>query len=349
MKNRIRKNIGLLYIVVLTAVLLVILARSDELPGMIKTLGQLRVEWVWAAAGCIVLYLLARAATLQYYLRSRQCGQPFWDTLIISCIGQFYSAITPSASGGQPLQVLAMHQRGIPISIATAAVSIKFIGFQTAFMLLGGVLWGTHMHMVADQLGPVRWLVALGYLINALLIALVVLTMVNRSAVDRVVAWLIRLGQRLHLIRDREKAQAKADDMLTDYRTSLLTLTNRPMDAVVMFALSLAQVALYMVVVCCLYQAFKLQGVDWQSLLTLQLLLFITAAFVPLPGAAGAQEGGFYLFFRGVVPEGDIMAMMVCWRFFTYYLLLILGLFGVIADGVMRSVRRGKDSANGTD
>ena len=59
-----------------------------------------------------------------------------------------------------------------------------------------------------------------------------------------------------------------------------------------------------MLVPLCLYRAFGLSGWAPADLFTLQLLLFIAAAFVPLPGAAGAQEGGFYLFFRGVFPEG---------------------------------------------
>lgn len=136
---------------------------------------------------------------------------------------------------------------------------------------------------------------------------------------------------------------------MNDYRQSLLTLKSRPLDAAVMFLLSLMQVFFLMVVVCCLYHAFRLGGTDNLSLLTLQLLLFITAAFVPLPGAAGAQEGGFYLFFRGIIPETDIVALMICWRFFTYYLLLMLGLIAVIWDGIARRIvrRRGKEDSHG--
>lgn len=346
MKQWLKRNIGVLYICVLTLILGVYLVRSGELPRMLDSLWRLDVRWVWAGALCILVYLLLRATTLKYYLWSRKCDIRFHQALIISGIGQFYSAITPSASGGQPLQVLAMHKRGIPISTGTAAVSIKFIAFQLSFMLMGGALWATHMHMVADQLGPVRWLVALGYLINATLIVVVLLTMSSKGVVDRLVRWAIRMALRLRLLRDADKAHKKAEDTLEDYRQSLMTLKSRPMDAAWVFLLSLLQVVFYMGVVCCLYHAFQLSGTDNLSLLTLQLLLFITAAFVPLPGAAGAQETGFYLFFRGIIPDASIVTLMVCWRFFTYYMLLILGLLAVIVDGLMLRRKRGGEAAD---
>lgn len=194
MKRWLKQNIGILYIVLLTGVLSAVLLRSDELPNMLKTLGSLQVRWVWAAAACILIYLALRALSLWFYLKSRGCQLRLYEALIITGIGQFYSAVTPSASGGQPMQVLAMHQRGIPLSIGTAAVSLKFIGFQTTFMLMGGLLWATHMHMVGNQLGGVRWLVLLGYLLNSVMIFLVLTAMNNRGLVDRVMDWLIRMA-----------------------------------------------------------------------------------------------------------------------------------------------------------
>ena len=39
-------------------------------------------------------------------------------------------------------------------------------------------------------------------------------------------------------------------------------------------------------------------------LLTLSLLLFISASYTPLPGASGAQEGGFLYYFRNIFTGG---------------------------------------------
>jgi len=61
---------------------------------------------------------------------------------------------------------------------------------------------------------------------------------------------------------------------------------------------------------------------------------------VPLPGAAGAQESGFCVFFRGIFPEDSLAAAMLCWRWFTYYLLMILGLIMMAAGSGKRTKGR---------
>jgi hypothetical protein len=66
--------------------------------------------------------------------------------------------------------------------------------------------------------------------------------------------------------------------------------------------------------------------------LAVQFLLYITASFTPLPGASGAQEGGFYLFFKSFFPDSLIFAALLIWRFVTYYLFIIIGFLAVLAD-----------------
>ena len=80
-----------------------------------------------------------------------------------------------------------------------------------------------------------------------------------------------------------------------------------------------------MTTVYCLYRGFGLSAVSPGFVLTIQLLLFIAVAFMPMPGASGAQEGGFVLFFRGIFPEAHLFAALLAWRFFTYYLTLLIG------------------------
>ena len=66
----------------------------------------------------------------------------------------------------------------------------------------------------------------------------------------------------------------------------------------------------------------------------MQAFLFLTVSFVPLPGAAGASEGGFYLFFALIFP-GTIMPLaMLLWRFATYYANILFGSFFVMYDGM---------------
>lgn len=344
MRERFKKYAGALYIALMTVVVIVVLSCTNELEQIFEAFGQMETRWLWIAGGCIAVYLLLRMTAMWYYLRRHGCQISLRDVAGVTGAGQFYSAITPSSSGGQPMQVLWLHRRGVPVSLGTACVSVKFLSFQASVLLLGGVMGLSRWRMAEEQLYGFRWLVVLGYIVNAGLLIAVALTIPRSNALDRLSRWVVGIGAKLRLIKHPEQACARFQSVLSDYRDALRSLFRRPLDAVVIMVLALLQVISYMSVLLCLYRAFGLSGTGDLDILTLQLLLFIAAAFVPLPGAAGAQESGFCVFFHGVFPGDTLMAAMVCWRFFSYYLLLIGGLIMMAVAG-FRQRDRGKTEA----
>lgn len=321
----VKKHAGVCYIALMTIVVAIVLLCTDDVESMLRTLLTLDARWVAASAGCILLYLLLRVATLRWYLHRRGYSVRWRDAIAVSGAGQFYSAITPSASGGQPMQVLYLYRRGVPVSMGTACVCVKFLGFQAAMLSMGAVLWMLNPQIVTQQLYGFRWFVVLGFLLNIGLLGVVALTIFQLNGLKWCAEKLANLGARLHIVRDPENAVRKMLETLSDYRQAMLSIAEKPLDALALFALSLLQVVSYMSVPICLYHAFGCSGVKVCELLTMQSLLFIAAAFIPLPGAAGAQESGFMMFFRNIFPSQKLTAAMVCWRFFTYYLLLIMG------------------------
>ena len=72
--------------------------------------------------------------------------------------------------------------------------------------------------------------------------------------------------------------------------------------------------------------------------MTISFLLYISACYTPLPGASGAQEGGFLLYYEGIIPQDRIGLALLVWRFFTYYMFLIVGVVMVIWEKVLVSL-----------
>lgn len=61
------------------------------------------------------------------------------------------------------------------------------------------------------------------------------------------------------------------------------------------------------------------------QVMIIQLLLTYLLLFSPTPGASGIAEGGGFLLFRPICPEYLLGIFVVLWRFFSYYLQVILG------------------------
>ena len=102
-----------------------------------------------------------------------------------------------------------------------------------------------------------------------------------------------------------------------------------------------------MLVVLAVYHALGLQAVSNMQLITMGVLLYIGASYTPLPGASGAQEGGFAVMFRGIFPDALLFVALMIWRFCTYYLSVLAGAGLTIAENVSAiRKQRAKDAAN---
>jgi len=79
------------------------------------------------------------------------------------------------------------------------------------------------------------------------------------------------------------------------------------------------------------------------DLITMQSFLYLAVSFFPLPGAAGASEGGFYLFFSSFFTNAPVFIAMLIWRFVSYYCILIVGSLVVVGDEILRLKLKRKD------
>ena len=53
-----------------------------------------------------------------------------------------------------------------------------------------------------------------------------------------------------------------------------------------------------------------------------------------------AQEGGFALFFRAFFPDASLFVALLIWRFFTYYLTILVGALVSMAESIHGIVKK---------
>ena len=219
---------------------------------------------------------------------------------------------------------------------------------QLAVCTIGLVLFLANRDFVYAQLGGAIWAVRIGWLINFASVPLVLLAAFRRKWIQKLAEKLIRFGAKIRLVRDPEGTTARITEMLDTYHEALTEMLHRPKEILLqMICSGISFLGLTGSIVFA-YYAFGQSGTAWTQVLTLSFLLFVSASYTPLPGASGAQEGGFLLYFRGIFRDGTIGLGLLIWRFFTYYLFLIVGVFMVIGEKVLlRKEQKGKDGSEG--
>lgn len=75
-----------------------------------------------------IIFIFARLYTRKY---------KYHQGVATSFIGAFYSAVTPGASGGQPMQVYTMKKQGVETSNGASIMVMGFIVYQVALIVIG--------------------------------------------------------------------------------------------------------------------------------------------------------------------------------------------------------------------
>ena len=338
-----RNLLSFLFISATLGLIIALAFGNSELSNAWETLFTLNLGWVLAAFLGFLFNTFFDALSMYYFLYKQKHRVSLGTACYVSLIGFYYSNITPGASGGQPMQVYYLNKRNVPVAIGTSAVSIKFFAQQMMLVLISTVLWLTNKSFVDTQLAGVKWIIYIGYAINFASIPLILLVALHRPLVQTVITFFVKLGAKMRLLKHPEERIIRISAGLDVYHASILRLAKHPSQIIGMLMLAGLSALGLMSVPVSVYYAFRMSGTPWPQILTASFLLFLSASYTPLPGASGAQEGGFLAFFGGMFSQGVIGLAILVWRFFTFYLFLIIGAVMSIFANIRNNRRRARE------
>ena len=335
MSTKLKKILSFLFVAASVTAVIIIAFSNTELKDAWSTIKQLDLWWLAGIFGCWIVGVVFDGLNYWCYLRREKFKFSVGRAINVSLIGFYYSNITPSAAGGQPMQVNSLRKAGIPVGYGTMAVTIRFFTNQFMISMMGLVLFLFNRTFVYEQLQGAVWLVRIGWTINFSAVPLVILATWKRMWVQRFFIWLACLLHKMHLLKNKDAMIEKITEVLDTYNKAMRDLLKQPGQIAIQFMCSFISLFGLMATVVFTYYAFGQHGTPWYQLLTLSCLLYLSASYTPLPGASGAQEGGFLVYFRGIFHNGIIGMALLTWRFVTFYLFLIVGVGMVILERII--------------
>ena len=341
MKPRTKKILNFVLIFGTLAIVLLIGASGQELGDAVNALRSIAPKWIGLCALAFGAYTLLDTLIIWYFLHRQGYRISLAYAMFVAIAGMYYSNVTPGATGGQPMQVYHLKQRNIPIAIGTSALAVKYFCFHMMLMVFSTVLWIAYGPFIQQQVGGHMWILIFGYTYNAVSVLAVMLVAINKNWVRAIIGFVLKWGVKFRLCKDPEGTRAKLEEGLETFHGSIMLLKKYPLDFAVQMVLASLQLLSHVIVIYFLYHAFSLSGVSYTQLTALSLLLYVSAAYTPLPGASGAQEGVFALYFSQVFPDNVRFLALLLWRFFTYYISLIVGAVVTVWQGVREGKRQG--------
>lgn len=335
MQNKIFNSV----VVVLSAcVFLSFFIFSHGLSSLILELKGLNFYWVVLAALCMLIFWMFETVILYIItLTLNKSSSLLIKSVKFAMIGQFFSAITPFQSGSQPAQLYIMTENGIPAGHSGSILMIKFIIHQAMLTLYSIIVLIFGFSYFSSKIPYFLYFCVFGFFINTIIILCALIFSVNNKITKKVLWFILKILGKIRLVKDPIVQFNELElELMSFHKNAAFIAKNINMCASASL-LTLLQWTAYYTIPYCIYRSFGFDSVYIWTMVAAQVFLTMFMSFIPLPGAAGGAEGGFYLIFGLFFRANTIIPALFLWRIITYYSCIGVGaLFSLIPNSKLK-------------
>ena len=226
-KKHLLWNIVFIGIAVLTVWVVASNAKGFSLENFRAYLSGNDPWWLSAAFGSMLAYVLLNALMIRLLLRDFGYHRNLWDCTTYTAADLYFSAITPSSTGGQPMEAWYMMQDGVPGVICTVVLLTYLLLYTVSIVLIGLVclILYPNSFLAFGSFG--RILIIIGAAIQLGLSLLYAVLLWNEQLLFRICDWFLRLLKKLHLLRHPDQKREKLRRSMERYSQATHLLAGR--------------------------------------------------------------------------------------------------------------------------
>lgn len=305
---------------------------GEDLGAMMEAIKKADIRWLLPGVILVFFFIWGESIIIWYMMRSFRIFLKKRICFLFSSVGFFFSCITPSATGGQPMQIYYMNKEKIPIPVATVILMIVTITYKLVLVVVGlGIfLFGrVFMHHYLEGVLPVFYL---GVLLNVFCVGFMTVLVFHPVLAEKIILKGMDWLERGKLIRKKETRRKKFQDSMQVYReTAAYLKDHKNVIVLVIFITFVQRIALF-AVTWTVYKAFGMNGTSALDVVLLQAVISVSVDMLPLPGGMGISETLFLKIFAPVFRMAILPAMVLSRGLGYYSQLLISALFTIVAQ-----------------
>lgn len=295
-----------------------------------------KTEWIVLAVISMTGFIIFEGLAIYCIVKGIMGECHHRHCFLYSASDIYFSAITPSATGGQPASAFFMMRDGIPGPIVTVSLIINLIMYTLSLVTIGIVSLILRPTIVFEFGFLSRIFILAGLLVIITLTVVFFLLLKKEKIVYTMADRAIRVAGKLHLVRHVDRKLEKLHKTMADYQEAV-RIAHGKMDMLIKaFIFNLLQRLSVMCVTVFVFLATGGAPAKAIDVWVIQSFTTIGSNCVPIPGAMGVAD---YLLIDGfkVLPEITSPANLELFsRSLSFYVLIILSatvtLIGYIAQ-----------------
>lgn len=310
---------------IITVIILFILLK-DNFTDIVEILLKMNIFYVLIAILFYFTFIILRSYVIYRSVNDKK-RLTFQETIKHNIITQFFNGITPFSTGGQPMEIYMLIEHDISIAKATSITLANFLFYQTALVIYGIIVVIYNLIFNLFPNAPaLNNLTTLGFIVNIFVIIILYIVTFSRKTTQVIINSLINILVSLRIVKDKEEIQGKLNKKLIEFHSSAKILKKNKklfIGGIIINFISLS--FFYAIPLFIAYGFNDFTSINIQQTITASAYIYIIGSFVPIPGASGGIEYGFIKFFGNFFKTATLNALLLVWRFITYYLGMIVG------------------------
>lgn len=305
---------------------------GEDMGALSLAIREADKKWLVPGVALVLFFIWGESFIIWYMMRSFGIRLKKRICFLFSSVGFFFSCITPSATGGQPMQIFFMKKEKIPIPVATVILMIVTITYKLVLVVIGGGILLFGQGFVSRYLGDVLSVFYLGLLLNVFCVSFMTVLVFHPALAEYILmkglAWL----ERMRFLRHREERGRKLRSSMEIYRETAAYLREHGKVLAMVALISFVQRIALFLVTWMVYLAFGLSGTGIWDVVFLQAVISVSVDMLPLPGGMGISEALFLRIFPLVFGAAVLPAMVLSRGLGYYVQLLVSALFTIVAQ-----------------
>ena len=346
-QNKTKKShLKIIFVIAILAVLITIVIVNFDIKEIIESIKTVHLGYFFIALFMAFAYFIVFCISNQITLRTFDKKLPYIDGFLIHSTEFFINGITPFNSGSQPFQAYMFVKRGVDASNVTSVLVMNFFIYQVLTNIIATLTLIFYFNTLTTTLMGSIYIILVGYIIN-LLILIILLALCFSKKIYKVIRGFINFFKRIKKLEKKATILSnKTEGFVTDFQNGIKLLLKRKLTFLLIILTKLISLILFYAITVLLIFAFRINLTLEQIIYTIGITCFALTVmiWVPLPGASGGTEWAFaqLIVTLSIAPltQPVALAVMLLWRFLTYYLGLIYG--GIC--NIIVNVRRKKEA-----
>ena len=311
------------FLILLMAITFYVIFKDTSIDEIWSLLKNVSLPFVFAGILAMLGFIIFQGIVIGLSAQCIKIRLTPWQMLQYSFVSFFYSGITPSSVGGQPMQFYHMCRDKISPSKATLVLFVTNMTYQIVILVLGLIMFFTKLKFILSVHSAIVILFFLGLSVNLFILLILMGVMFSENLLKRILHAVVIFLSKIKLIKKPEKAMRSIGVYLEEYKSGIALIKANGKRFLLILLSTIAHFLLYHMIPYFVYRAFGFSDYSLFDFIAISSVMYIAVALFPLPGAVGAAESGFVVLF-GPLFGNTILAAMLLSRFINFYTMMIL-------------------------